>query len=365
MSYIKLSALFCASFVLSVSLARGADDQSDVDHRLIKLLLSTKHNGDNGSKWFSQRGDATSSDGAEKQSPDSKLDLKGYTVCAVPGQNGLGSSPSYVAKVLGIPLSSVKKVSTPQGLLDSPDLGQGVCIGHLKRIVEQEENQVIIHATSQGTATTLNYIASLSPAEQSKIKAIILEATLASGNSAIMHTVTGPLMGCQSIGKIPGSGYLIPYVAKANFPRYWPAGKQPIKSLDSISKNIPIILMHSKEDPQLSFDDARALYHGLRNHGNSSVYFVPFEGWRHIEICDKDQGKRELVKKILRTQLYLKGEGLTPAEEQQYQPDHKGKAFREAYDNLMSQEKKHEVVGYGSAAALVGAALYGVSSFLM
>ncbi|MEX0848861.1 MAG: hypothetical protein WD055_01395 [Candidatus Dependentiae bacterium] len=333
MPYIKLSLLFI-SLTLYVSIAYSADDQSCL------------------SKNYTLDFDYSS------QLRESTLDLTGYTVCAVPGQNGLGSSRQYVAQILGVSPDIVEQVTTPLGSINSPDLGQSVCIKHLKSAIDQKDN-VIIHATSQGTATTLNYCAMLSAAEQSKIKAIILEAVLASGNSAIMHTVTGPLMGWNSVESAPGSRYVVPYAAKAVYPRYWPAGKQPIKSIADICSDVPIIIMHSKKDQQLSFKDAQALYYGLRSHGNNNVYFVPFEGYDHISICDRHPEKKELVKKILRTQLDLAGEKLTSEEKQQYQPD--PKALRKTYEDLLTQEQNHETIGYVSAAAstaLVGASLY-------
>jgi hypothetical protein len=105
-----------------------------------------------------------------------------------------------------------------------------------------------------------------------KIKAVILEAALASGNSAIFHTATGRLMNMRWLNNIPGSYYVAPYFGAIACPGYRPSGQQPIWSVDNIQSNIPIIIIHSENDLQLPFYGACALYYRLRINGNDTEH---------------------------------------------------------------------------------------------
>src|SRR2546423_788366 len=70
------------------------------------------------------------------------------TVYAIPGQNGLGSDPSYVRNLLN--QEDVIAVQTPLG---NPDFGQNKCLAFLRESISANNKKGLIHATSQGTAT--------------------------------------------------------------------------------------------------------------------------------------------------------------------------------------------------------------------
>lgn len=149
-------------------------------------------------------------------------DQKAITVFAIPGQNGMGSESWYVKNVIG-EFSRVISVNTPSLLLD---LGQYFCQRHLDDALTNSpypDDDAIIYATSQGTATALNYLARKpSP----NIKAVVLEAALASGNSAVYHTVTGPAMGDDWLRSVPGAYYVLPYLASFICLGYRPGGNK-------------------------------------------------------------------------------------------------------------------------------------------
>lgn len=287
-------------------------------------------------------------------------------VFAVPGQNGLGSDPEYIKGLLGENSVDVTPVATP---LVSIDFGQSNCINMLKDAVEKNSDsrrQSIIHATSQGTATALNYLAHVDKGRQ--IKALILEATLGSGNSAIHHTVSGPLMDLKKITDIPSSYYWLPYIAKAKFPLYSPSGKQAIKSIAQIPTHIPIIIVHSKNDPQLSYNDACALYYGLRMSGNKNVYFISKNGRDHIEILSSFRDKYIIQEILKKHELLANSESMDNINLSDYQPDHKN--FRTMYQQLLQKEKKHEQlgtvctgvgIGVGISAAILALSYFAVN----
>lgn len=280
--------------------------------------------------------------------------LKKYIqVFTIAGQNGLGSDAQYVKDLLGNDNVEIIPVGTPS----YPDLGQSICMNYLEKAVKAhaaDPGYKLIHATSQGTATALNFLAE----NKTFFHGAILEACMASGNSAIAHTLKGPLMNCPRLVNLPLSYYWIPYAAKFLFPLYWPAGRQPIKSLQTIAK-IPIIIMHSKDDIQLPYEDAGAVYYGLKSHGNEQAYFISKEGDAHIEIAnsyDKNIIQSILANYNLSTAREPLKSDLTP-----YQPD--SPAFKARHDELIVQENNHKRLGYGLCAASLALTLKGIHKY--
>jgi len=293
-------------------------------------------------------------------------------VYAIPGQNGYGSDLTYVKAIFADCSDvSVVSVATPA----NPDLGQSVCMGCLRNaFLEGNPKSVIIHATSQGTATALNYLAYEDKGRH--IKGLVLESVLASGNSAIYHTARGPLFGESLINRLiglPFSYYWAPYIAKVLMPYYWPSGSQPIKSIEHIPTNIPIIIIHSKRDMQLSYNDACALYYGLRMRGNDNVYLISKEGGDHLWLMGKkdnmgiqdfifpavevEKNDKDIVLNILqRCGLINPSVPLQAIDLREYQPD--PAPFKELYDDLVRKETCHRYIGYGFGAAIAGATLY-------
>lgn len=256
---------------------------------------------------------------------------KDLVVYAVPGQNGLGSEEGYVQQVLGNDLRVVK-VGTPSILAD---LGQSGCQGYLRDALQKEDKPGIVYATSQGTATAINYLASCDKKEN--IQALVLEAVLASGNSAIHHTLTGT----SGVNDASYSYYILPYLARIVFPCYRAAGEQPIKALDNLPKDIPIIIVHSKNDMQLPYDGACALYYGLRSKGNDNVYFISKDGFSHINILYSDP-ERNVVRSILKKHDLLKTSPEV-SDLSEFQPD--PLQYKPCYDALMAtKEAKHTYV---------------------
>jgi len=91
-------------------------------------------------------------------------------VFAIPGQNGNGGNPEYVRNCLGNHDARVTQIETPDTKID---LGQEHCMSHLRDALDSDEvEDVVIHATSQGTATALNYLATEDRGE--KIRGVIL-----------------------------------------------------------------------------------------------------------------------------------------------------------------------------------------------
>ena len=211
-------------------------------------------------------------------------------IVVIPGQNGLGGH--NIRTVLPEFLKErIHRAETPKTF---PDLGQNRCISYLEKqmkplLDDSTVKNVILHGSSQGTATALNYTAN----NHDKIGALILESVLLTGNSAIAHTVA------------PDSSslfvhYALPYLAKIIFPFYAPAGKQAIITCDNLPKDLPIIILHATEDPQLSFKDAKALYAKLKTTNmNNNVYLLSVLAYNHVELLNKGDKLITIINAIL------------------------------------------------------------------
>ncbi len=285
---------------------------------------------------------------------------KSSIVYAIPAQNGLGSGPEYIHTVFNISGDAIVPVPTPL----SADLGQNRCVDLLKKTIEKNPAQkAIIHATSQGTATALNYLAHY---DDESIAALILEAPLASGNSAIIHTLKGPLTqdnsSLKTLAQLPGAYYTIPYGAKIEFPSYWPAGKQAIKSAAKISSTLPIILVHAKNDPQISYDDTLALYYALRSHGNNNVYLISKDGSRHINLLTSDRDKKIACAILGAYDLLETHEYDHTIDLLDYQPAHE--SYKNLYEEFIRKEKNHERIAFASCIAMAAGLAAAAKAYL-
>jgi hypothetical protein len=264
-------------------------------------------------------------------------------IFAIPGQNGIGSNPAHIKDYLGLKNDDIKinKVNTPPDFW--ADLGQSQCIKHLHNALtsENETQNIIVHASSQGTATVINYFATKNK-KKKQIKALILESVLISGNNAIKHTLEGVLSPVPFLSYVPLFSYWMPYLAKVQFPLYSPSGKQAIKSVPKIPSNVLVLIIHSKKDPQLSHHGACALYYALRKNGNKNVYLISTEMFGHVNLIEKHSEHAKAIQCILQKHHLLSkkntnevDQSLTP-----YQPDYK--KFKKQYQKILSIEKKHE-----------------------
>ncbi|HEX2978160.1 MAG TPA: hypothetical protein VHO47_03515 [Candidatus Babeliales bacterium] len=297
----------------------------------------------------------------ESSNQKSKEKIK---LLVIPGQNGLGGG--NIDKVL--PQLEAIAVDTPRinTVADlfgknSPDLGQGNCINLLKQTMEpilqdSDAEGVIIHGSSQGTATAINYTAE----NQKKVKALIMEAVLGSGNSAIYHTVKE--MMSPKLANLPLSYYWMPYFAKAMFPFYSPGGKQPILNADKIPTDIPVVIIHNKNDPQLAYSDAQALYAKLVLNGNKNVYLMPMNrNYReHVVLLKRNENEKEIksIQTILHNHRLLKAEQtVSAATLKEFQPALNDE-FHKAHSNLVSKEEKMRYVDFGVKTTTYAALCY-------
>lgn len=277
-------------------------------------------------------------------------------VVTIPGQrNYTGIDDDHVRSIFGQNIT-ITKVATPRM---TPDFGQACCLSNLQQAIQSKQRaseQTIFYARSQGTATALNYVARTDA--QQHVHALVLEAVLASGNSAICHTIAQSWPRLSLLTKLPCSDYWLPYLAKAVFWRYCPSGQQPITSLERIPTDLPIIITHATGDRELPYQDALALYYGLRKRGNKNVYLIAKSSSRHTEILE--EYSKEVIRAMLQkhgietsdtTQTHTSDTSFTlfqPA------PDE----FKTDYNTLIGKEKNHKRLGHALSIASCAAILY-------
>jgi hypothetical protein len=230
----------------------------------------------------------------------------------IPGQNGMGGQNVDIVLPYFAKNNCKYLVQTP---FDKPDFGQKNCQNFLKKAIEElvsteiihNNDRIILHGSSQGTATTINYAAN----NPQNIKALILESVMLTGNSAIFHTVDNVMLPEQY--DLPDSSYYsLPYTAKAMYPSYSPTGEQPINNIDKLPNDLPIIILHDTKDFQLSFKDAQALYAYLTHvKKNKNVYLFSQESkyGEHINLLTIDTQKE-----ISAINTILKLHGLLPSD---------------------------------------------------
>jgi len=187
---------------------------------------------------------------------------------------------------------------------------------------------------------------------------------LISGNDAIQHTVSDA-MGMPWVTRLPLSYYWLPYGAKIFcFPHYSPAGTQVIKTLQDIPNDIPIIIIHSTQDFQLSHKGALALYHGLRANGNYNVYLIEKWGSQHLNLLENDEQTKEVVQAILENHNLKHVTHERAINLARYQPNHRERRFKKPYDDLNKKEAWHQriwtTIKVGAILGIVAAIGFGI-----
>ncbi|MBI2775040.1 alpha/beta hydrolase [Candidatus Dependentiae bacterium] len=271
-------------------------------------------------------------------------------VVVVPGLNGGGGQN---LDVIYPHLKNRIVASCPNGIWQS-DLGQNNCLNHLNDTMKtvSKDNKIksiIIHGCSQGGATAYNGAVDHQVDNPQKIDVLVLEAAVASGNSAILQKVP------KLVAGLPLSYYWAPYIAKLVMPRYAPAGRQPILQTAMLQKDLPIIIMHDKNDPEIPYDDAKALYTGLKNAGQENVYFIETNDGNHGSLLWKEQHAEQITAFHMILARHIKKQKIADEGLKKYQPP----VDKEAYAKLVIKENRMPYVDLGVKTAFYASLCYG------
>jgi hypothetical protein len=289
----------------------------------------------------------------------------------IPGQNGMGGQNVDTVLPYFTNNNLTYLIPTP---LHTPDFGQKICQDYLKNAITElattdiirDNDHLILHGSSQGTATTINYVAN----NPKNIKALILESVLLTGNNAIFHTVDNVMIPQQC--DLPQSSYYtLPYTAKCLYPNYSPTGEQPINNIDKLPIDLPIIILHDTKDFQLAFKDAQALYAYLTDvKKNKNVYLFSqeSESGKHINLLGKHNVKEiTAINTILSLHNLLPRDSqedcLTQEELQEYQPAPK-KEWLDHFNAIFNKEKNLECLDSSLKVTSSSFSLYAAGKWL-
>lgn len=215
-------------------------------------------------------------------------------VCAVPGMNGALSERRYwdnhVFTGMKLAFTCARTMETDPY---KSDLGQRQCVDTFvtRMSLLPTTPPIVVHAGSQGSATVMNAFATGRLAQmESRVRLVILESVLASGNSGIWHTMNHMprfkrYRRCMPLLSLLGGYFWAPWFFKLfMMHRYDPWGDQPVYSLCKFPHDLPVLIIHARGDETTSYDDACALYAGLRANGHQHVFFLTLENNGHTHL---------------------------------------------------------------------------------
>lgn len=250
-----------------------------------------------------------------------------YLVLAVPGLNGAHASEQYMRALLPGLDFDFDCTGCPQ-FADS-DMGGSICAAHLVgRLHLTRHENIILHGTSQGTATILRVMCGdgkSTPSRDARIKLVILEAVVVSASSTIWHFVSNmgrnpddpeyrrmeeradpSKTGLGALGArftmgvwkhvmprlkyIPLATWVVPRVVqRLGLPNLTLTSTQPIDVLQGFPFNLPVMIGHSTDDTESPVQHSRALYNALRANGNTRVCIYERPGMNHMGVFDDPQ----------------------------------------------------------------------------
>lgn len=197
-------------------------------------------------------------------------------------------------------------------------------------LIETKPNgkKIILHGSGFGATRILNI---LRRDKQLKVDAVILESPHVSINGAMHHGLEEKH---PKIAGLPGAYYWLPYIAKL-IANYSPSGVQPIKSIDEISKDVPITIINQSNADATELTNACALYYGLKKNGHKYVHL-----FNRNEVNDDQEG--DFLKQFIG--YHTSSEKKVGNYSLSYQPE--PTSYKTHYDALMGREKNHELLFY-------------------
>lgn len=228
-----------------------------------------------------------------------------YCVVVVPGQNGVGTDTGYVQRRFEPVLTNADLYSRDQTALRSIvragiptqrheiDFGQDRCKALLTEAMQVggADLPVVLYGNSQGTSTILQWLSDQSVDEQlrKRVVLVVLEAVMASGNSAIWHTIHNWCIKESFLRRAAELLCLDALVCVAVswfvFRSYRAGDKQAVQCAESFPRHVPVILTHSRQDTNLCYNDACAIHYLMkRKLQHPHVYLCTRMDEQHINL---------------------------------------------------------------------------------
>lgn len=170
------------------------------------------------------------------------------------------------------------------------NLAQRDDIDQLLKAINNAANEKIIgFGVSRGAATWITTLGTKPVAKQ--IACLVLESPFSSMKHVMLFQVIHFIL--ESIKPLFPSidpEHHASMIMKTFFTSYEMDGIQPIDAIHNISNNIPILLVHSKEDTIIPIDNSRHLYNKLRQAGHEKTFLLELDRGKHATLLKGPQG---------------------------------------------------------------------------
>lgn len=170
---------------------------------------------------------------------------------------------------------------------DKVSLGQHFELDALHQHVPQDKDFVGF-GLSMGAATWLNYAGTHSMQHS---KGLILEAPFDRAETVAQHQTSQMNLGfLNSIGL--GTFVMNWFV----FKKYNPSGITPIKAAKNIRRDLPMLIVHSREDELIPVKCSRNICEQLKKNGHQELYYLELEHGKHANyMVGNDAKKYQIV----------------------------------------------------------------------
>ncbi len=156
-------------------------------------------------------------------------------------------------------------------------MGQGADVKTIAEFVEKGiiDEPFILFGICRGGSAAINYVAQYNP---KNLKALVIESTPAD-MPALLHAK----MAQTGINQKFDESFF-----RMLFSAYPKNATPPVKALKNIAnKELPILILHSKDDENISFEHSLMLYLSFKDHGFCNVHLVPLQG-KHAYSLQQD-----------------------------------------------------------------------------
>lgn len=138
---------------------------------------------------------------------------------------------------------------------------------------QKKVDECVLVGVSRGASAIINY-ASTNPGN---IKALVAECPFDMLENVITNILNG-----YNLGWMPFIGAA---AIKYRFPSYDFYGIKPIDAVKNIEKNLPILLIHSKQDTLIPLSCSQNLYNALKAAGHKHSYLLILDYGAHGKCC--------------------------------------------------------------------------------
>jgi hypothetical protein len=140
----------------------------------------------------------------------------------------------------------------------------------------QQGYNVILHGVSDGAGST---ITTMGTHDLKNVKALILESPYDDIQEAVKT-----LLSHGNLHRIPGLTTLVTFITSYVCKGYSPYGVRPIDVAGKINKDIPILLIATKEDIITPLAGTVRLYNKLKAAGHTKVHLLILDKGRHADL---------------------------------------------------------------------------------